>query len=142
MKNVILVSHGTFAYGMHSVLDMFAGKREEVKSTCLEDGMSTDVFKENLQEIINGLDPNEEILVFTDIAGGSPYTMSLELLEENGLLGNASVFAGMNVLMCLTAVISKDTMDRKSLEELVLQESKNGISLYQTVDDEEEEEDL
>ena len=41
MKYVVLVSHGTFAPGLHSVLKMLAGgEREDVISVGLEDGMS------------------------------------------------------------------------------------------------------
>ena len=40
MKYVVLVSHGTFAPGLHSVLKMLAGgEREDVISVGLEDGM-------------------------------------------------------------------------------------------------------
>lgn len=47
MKYVVLVSHGTFAPGLHSVLKMLAGgEREDVISVGLEDGMSADEFAE------------------------------------------------------------------------------------------------
>lgn len=40
MKYVVLVSHGTFAQGLHSVLKMLAGgDRADVLSTGMEDGM-------------------------------------------------------------------------------------------------------
>ena len=43
MKYVVLVSHGTFAPGLKSVLAMLAGgEREDVISVGLEDGMSAD----------------------------------------------------------------------------------------------------
>ena len=43
MKYVVLVSHGTFAPGLHSVLKMLAGgEREDVISVGVEDGMSAD----------------------------------------------------------------------------------------------------
>lgn len=39
MKYVVLVSHGTFAPGLHSVLNMLAGGgREDILSTSLQDG--------------------------------------------------------------------------------------------------------
>ena len=51
MKYVVLVSHGTFAPGLKSVLAMLAGgEREDVISVGLEDGMSADTFAENFQK--------------------------------------------------------------------------------------------
>ena len=48
MKYVVLVSHGTFAPGLHSVLNMLAGGgREDILSTSLQDGMGADEFAEN-----------------------------------------------------------------------------------------------
>ena len=46
MKYVVLVSHGTFAPGLKSVLAMLAGgEREDVISVGLEDGMSADTMQ-------------------------------------------------------------------------------------------------
>ena len=54
MKYVVLVSHGTFAPGLHSVLKMLAGgEREDVISVGLEDGMSADEFAEKLKEVVD-----------------------------------------------------------------------------------------
>ena len=56
MKYVVLVSHGTFAPGLKSVLAMLAGgEREDVISVGLEDGMSADTFAEKFQEAISGI---------------------------------------------------------------------------------------
>ena len=43
MKYVLLVSHGMFAPGLHSALNMLAGGgREDILSASLEDGMGSD----------------------------------------------------------------------------------------------------
>ena len=46
MKYILLVSHGTMAQGVHSVLDMLVGEgREDILSTSLKNGMGADVFR-------------------------------------------------------------------------------------------------
>ena len=46
MRYVVLVSHGTFAPGLHSVLKMLAGgDREDILSASMEDGMGADVLR-------------------------------------------------------------------------------------------------
>ena len=75
MKYVVLVSHGTFAPGLKSVLAMLAGgEREDVISVGLEDGMSADTFAEKFQEAISGINAEDEIILLGDIIGGSPMT--------------------------------------------------------------------
>ena len=45
MKNLILVSHGKFAEGLKTSLDMFAGDAiERVHTLCLYNGESADDF--------------------------------------------------------------------------------------------------
>ena len=51
MKYVVLVSHGTFAPGLHSVLKMLAGgDREDILSASMEDGMGADAFVERFEK--------------------------------------------------------------------------------------------
>ena len=81
MKYVVLVSHGTFAPGLKSVLAMLAGgEREDVISVGLEDGMSADTFAENFRNAISGIKSEDEIILLGDIIGGSPMT---ELLKDS-----------------------------------------------------------
>ncbi len=63
MKYVVLVSHGTFAPGLHSVLKMLAGgEREDVISVGLEDGMSADEFAEKFSNAISKITVDDEII--------------------------------------------------------------------------------
>ena len=41
MRYLLLVSHGTFAPGLHSVLDMLVGKREDILSCSLRDELQS-----------------------------------------------------------------------------------------------------
>lgn len=48
MKYMMLVSHGTFAPGLHNALSMLAGEgREDILSTSLENGMGS-VFTQSM----------------------------------------------------------------------------------------------
>ena len=51
MKNLILVSHGKFAEGLKTSLDMFAGDAiERVHTLCLYNGESAEDFKKKVDE--------------------------------------------------------------------------------------------
>ena len=53
MRYLILVSHGTFAPGLHNALGMMAGSdREDIRSTSLLDGMDVDTFRANFAELV------------------------------------------------------------------------------------------
>ena len=131
MKYVVLVSHGTFAPGLKSVLAMLAGgEREDVISVGLEYGMSADQFAENFQAAIAGIKEEDEIILLGDIIGGSPMTNALEQISKKGLEGQTIVFGGMNLAMALTATIMKDDVDTDVLKDALISEAKNAIKEF------------
>ena len=109
MKYVVLVSHGTFAPGLHSVLNMLAGGgREDILSTSLQDGMGADEFAENFGKLVEPIKEEDEIILLADIIGGSPLTTALDVLTKKGLLAKTTAFGGMNLPMALTATLIKE----------------------------------
>ena len=130
MKYVILVSHGVFAQGLQSAVLMMSGNRDDVLSTSLEDGMSTEVFRENFEKLVGSFSENDEVLLFSDILSGSPFTISLDVLDQKNLLDNTMVFSGMNMPMVLTAVLMKDNLEGEVLKETILEEARLGVTYF------------
>ncbi len=109
MRYLVLVSHGTFAPGLHNALTMLAGReREDILSTSLENGMSGDVFSENFKKLTDRITSEDEVILMGDIIGGSPLTMAMNVLGENNLLDKTRVLGGMNLPMALNGVLLKD----------------------------------
>jgi PTS system N-acetylgalactosamine-specific IIA component len=143
MKYVVMVSHGTFAPGLHSAVQMMTGPREDVLDTSLLPDMSADTFQENFRKLVKPIKPEDEIILLADILSGSPFTKALEVLAQNDMLPNTVVLAGMNMPMALTAVLMKDNIDdRKALVETILSEGKNGLLEFTTADDSGSDEDI
>lgn len=143
MKYVVLVSHGTFAPGLHSVLNMLAGGgREDILSTSLEDGMGADEFAVNFGKLIEPVKEDDEIILLADIIGGSPLTTALDVLTKKGLLAKTTAFGGMNLPMALTAALMKDALDTESLKTSLISESRDAIKEMELKLDDDEEDDI
>ena len=143
MKYVVLVSHGTFAPGLHSVLNMLAGGgREDILSTSLQDGMGADEFAENFGKLIEPIKEDDEIILLADIIGGSPLTTALDVLTKKGLLAKTTAFGGMNLPMALTATLMKDALDTESLKASLVSESRDAIKEMELKLDDDEEDDM
>lgn len=142
MKYVVLVSHGTFAPGLHSVLKMLGGgDREDVLSASMEDGMGADIFAQRFEKVISSIKKEDEIILLADIIGGSPLTNALDILSQKGMLEKTTAFGGMNLPMALTAAMMKDALDMEGLEASLIQESQNAIQKMQfNIEDSEESE--
>lgn len=140
MKYVVLVSHGTFAPGLHSVLKMLGGgDREDVLSASMEDGMGADAFVERFEAAIAPIKEDDEIILLADIIGGSPLTNALDVLSQKGMLAKTTAFGGMNLPMALTASMMKDALDGPALEETLIMESRNAVQKMVLEEKEEDE---
>ncbi|EEJ70961.1 PTS sugar transporter subunit IIA [Lactobacillus ultunensis] len=144
MKYLIMVSHGRFAEGVKTSLEMFAGDaNDRVFALCLHNGKSADDFKKEVEDFLDkhSFKDNDEFIVLADIIGGSPLTTFLNVFSENGLLNRAVVLGGMNFTMALTATVSLDTMDKETIAKTALSEAKTAVQQYEIPSSEDNDDD-
>lgn len=143
MRYLVLVSHGTLAPGIHSVLKMLMGDNPRVLSTSLEDGMGGDVYTENVRQLLAPLTAEDSVVLLGDIVGGSPLTQAMNVLQERGLLSTAVVYGGVSLPMALTALMGLDNEDTEAFKAELVQEARDGVrEIPVATDDDEDEEDL
>ncbi|MDO5516496.1 MAG: PTS fructose transporter subunit IIA [Clostridium sp.] len=143
MKYVLLVSHGTFAKGLHSVLEMMAGKdRNDVLSTSLTNGMSVETFSGIVKDVVKDIKEDDEIILLADLIGGSPLTSTLDVLSKKGLLKNTMAFGGANLSLALNAILLKDTLGKDEFKEMLITESRESIQELKLNDCSDDEDDI
>ncbi len=145
MKYLLLVSHGTMAPGVHSVIKMLLGDRDNVLSYSMEDGVSADAFVEALRGVIAPIGADDSVVVLGDIVGGSPLTNTLNTLTEAGLLASTVAFGGLNLPMAISALMAiEDGLDDAALISNVIDEGREGVRQVELAldDEDEDEEDL
>ena len=133
MKYVFLVSHGKFAEGLKTSLEMFAGDAaERVFAIGLHNGKSADDFKKEVEALLDAhkFNDDDEFMILADLIGGSPLTTFMNVFNEYGLLDRATILGGMNFTMDLTVVVSLDGMDRDLLAQTALGEAKQALQEY------------
>ena len=140
MRYLILVSHGTFAPGLHNALGMMAGSdREDIRSTSLLDGMDVDTFRVNFAERVKDITAEDEIILTADIIGGSPLTTALDVLTEKGLLGKTLAIGGMNLPLVLTAAFADAETPLDELEQELTGEARDQIKRFDLGGDEDDD---
>ena len=142
MRYLVLVSHGTFAPGLHSVLEMLAGEREDVLSTSLENGMGADEYVERVRALVAGIGEDDEVILLGDIVGGSPLTNALNVLAERGLLARTRAIGGMNLPMAMTALMTLQAGDVDALVQSMLAEARDGAREIEIAQDDGDEDDI
>lgn len=142
MRYLVMVSHGTLAPGLHSVLKMLGSDAPNIVSTSLVDGMSADEYVENVKVMLAPVTADDEVVLLGDILGGSPLTNAMNVVAEKGLLAKTIAFGGMNLPMAMTAMMGLSTMDLDTLKQMMVQEGKAGMAeLVVPADDAADEED-
>ena len=143
MKYLLLVSHGTMAPGVHSVIRMLLGERDDVLSYSMEDGVSADDFVAGLEGVIAPIGEDDSVVVLGDIIGGSPLTNTLNLLTSKGLLPRTIALGGMNLPMAISTLMAiDDGLDDSALVASVVSEAREGARQVELALDDDDEEDL
>ncbi|WP_250228393.1 PTS sugar transporter subunit IIA [Anaeropeptidivorans aminofermentans] len=111
MNKIILASHSNLAKGMYDTLKFFdAAIDERVFYICAyEDGLD---FEQVLTEKISAIN-EKDILIFTDIMGGSVNQAAVKLSQ----IYPVHVVAGMNLPLILSIIFSGKIIHEDNIEE-------------------------
>ncbi|MCG9862825.1 PTS sugar transporter subunit IIA [Streptococcus suis] len=123
MIKVIVVAHGQFASGILTSLKLIAGEVENIEAIDFSEGMSAQELKARIKSAILG---EREVLILTDLLGGTSFKVSVELATEQKEQ-NVVVLSGLNLAMILEANFSRLTDDLEQLVGKLITTSKDGI---------------
>lgn len=118
---VIVSSHSNLAYGLKDTL-IFIGTDITNAEFIILDEKGVNNFEERVKNLLNSVE-SEEVLIFVDIFGGTPYnTFAKEILSRKL---KAEIISGFNVSMIIQA-LSADTIT-EMLDDFT---EDNGIKIY------------
>ena len=139
MIGIIVSGHGRFANGLNSAIQLIAGNQKDFVEVNFEH--EVDQLNEDLKNAIESLKDCEGIIVFTDLAGGSPFKTASMLATQ---YKNIEVIAGTNLPMLAEVVMSRAFIsDLSSLVNTALNTGKEQVTrldLESLLSDNEEEE--
>ena len=138
MIKLVVVAHGHFATGAASALELIAGKQEEVAVIDFSEGMSAQTVKEKIAaELVD----QSEVLVLSDLLGGTPFKVSTELMAEFN--GKMNVLSGLNLAMLIEAAFARNMLSFDELVDKLVTTAKDGVvdarSLFDTDENSEED---
>lgn len=122
MIGIIVTGHGSFATGITSGLMLLAGEPECYEAVDFLPEDSIDMLTEKLEAAIGRLDSCEGILILADLAGGSPFNVSLRL--KLGSEKPMEVIGGTNLPVLLDSYMSRAVISDTT--ELAVSSLSNG----------------
>lgn len=124
MIGIIVTGHGNFATGLTSGLKLLAGETEAYEAVDFEPEDSIDLLTEKLKNALEQLSHCEQIAVFADLTGGSPFNVAARL-KMGGTICPMEVSGGTNLPVVLQAYLSRSMYpDAKSLMDSALEDGK------------------
>ena len=83
MRRILLATHGEFAAGILNSAEIIIGKSEQVQTLCAFTDPTKD-FQKQVQTIVEEIQPGDELVVVTDILGGSVNNEFMRYLDHEG----------------------------------------------------------
>jgi len=110
---ILVASHGTFASGMKSSLNILLGKSDNV--TVIDAYLDQDNLDEKLDTYFQSIPGTEQVIMLSDLYGGSVnQKMCLHLSRPNTFL-----IAGVNLALVLEIALKKEPLSREQLKAIV-----------------------
>ncbi|GBG93693.1 PTS sugar transporter subunit IIA [Ligilactobacillus salitolerans] len=128
--SIIISGHGTFAAGIKGALDMLASVPDKWYFVNFENGMSDEQLGDQFQQVQKKIGAQQEIVYFTDLAGGTPYKTAAELAFQEP---QVEVVAGCNV-GSLLEVLYFEADSAAELAAKLVSSAANGINRFELDD--------
>ncbi len=125
MVGIIIVSHGELANGVHHSSEMIFGKQEDVKVCMLAPSDGPESIKAQIEEAAASLSQSDEVLIFADLWGGTPFNQASLVMEGHP---NWAIVTGVNLPMVVEAYVAR--MAEESAHEIA---KKVAISAQESV---------
>lgn len=114
---ILLVSHGDLSKSLIDSTEMLVGETDGLDYLIFDKNMGIDELKDSFIKYL--YENEEELLIFTDIKGGTPFNVASILTND---MDKVHIFYGMNLPMIVEAALYKDEF---SMDELVEQIKSN-----------------
>lgn len=121
MKHFILTGHARISEGIASAVELILGKKILYFNAYVDN--SDKPFYESIKKEIESIDKNDEIIIFTDIFGGSVNNEMMQLLS----LPNIHLISGMNLGLVIQFLMTDDDTPIEENINQYIESAKNNI---------------
>lgn len=112
MRKIILMSHGELAKGALNTLSIFSDFSQNV--TAISAYVNDCDPKTELEKFWLKVKEGDQVIIFTDIAGGSVNTLAMPYLSRP----NTYLFSGFNMAMLLQLICLDENAPEQEIKEL------------------------
>ena len=131
MTGIIVTGHGNIATGIGSAVKLVFGQAEKFYTVDFTEDITPELLEEKILDKVNETGSENGDLIFSDIAGGTPFkTASIISLKRK----NIKVISGMNLPMILEIICEREGMELEELYYHAMTTGKDEIKGFELKD--------
>ena len=123
MRQILLASHAELAKGILSAVELIAGTQQNLKVYSAYTDAADVHFKDQMLQDLNKMDPEDEVILVTDLFGGSVNNELLELTTRP----RTYLVTGMNLLLALSLILGPAGESTEDFIRRCVEEARQGI---------------
>lgn len=124
MTGLVVVAHAGLAAELIRAAEMIVGPIEAAASVEIRPDDSVDTIRTQLTAAMESVS-HENIIIMTDMFGGTPSNMSLSFLKEN----RVEVLTGVNLPMLIRFASDRDRYGVSELAALIRDTGREGVTV-------------
>lgn len=121
-KKLLIATHSVFADGIKNAMELVTGEQNSVSTLCAYTNDMTEV-ETPIKEIIDALCDDEELIVTTDIFGGSVNNEFMKYLSKS----NIYLIAGVNLPLLFELIMNLESENTVQMIENAVQNAKEQL---------------
>lgn len=129
MRYFYVVSHAHFASGIVSSVEMILGQQPNLSAYCAYVDDLGDQFLSVLTKQLDTRGPEDEIVILTDLFGGSVNNEILTLMRTH----RVHIITGMNLMLVMSLVMGDENQPLEELIEESIEASREGMKYCNTM---------
>lgn len=122
MRHIIVATHSKMAEGIVSTAQFIMGEQEYLSFLCAYTDGCMD-FKKTLAETLDQFPAADEIIILTDLMGGSVNNEAMQFLNRKGVY----VIAGINLALLIQLLSSDESLPAEQVAADAIEAAKEAI---------------
>lgn len=123
MINILLVTHGDYGKELLNSSEIIIGKIEDAETISFQLGESFEILSKNVEDAIERLSKNDDLIVFTDMYGGSPFNAVSKAMKNR----NFYHITGINFPLFIDIAVNRNSYSMEEIAEKIIKNGKKSI---------------
>jgi len=124
MIGALIVTHGNLAHELLNAARQIEADVAGIEAVSLEWNETVDVSREKIAEALQRVGHERDVIIFTDMFGGTPSNISLSFLEK----GHVEIVTGVNLPMVVKfAMVKQQSGDLATVAHMITEKGSKAI---------------